>query len=143
MSHNAGHLWPTIFGWKGNPHFSIPHIASDLLIFGGFILLSSAWSVLYQAQRNGRLATTGVYARLRHPQYAAFIIIMIAFLLQWPTIPTLVMFPLLVFMYLRVAHTEEQEARAASGAEWEAYAAEVPRWIPRMGAGTHRSRLAR
>src|SRR5215469_2301646 len=51
MSHDSGHLWFTLFGLKGDPHFGVLHIASDLLIFGGFILLSVAWNVLYQAQR--------------------------------------------------------------------------------------------
>ena len=79
------------------------------------------------------MATSGVYARLRHPQYVAFIVIMVGFLLQWPTILTLPMFPVLVVMYVRLAHAEEQEARATFGAEWDAYAARVPRWLPRMG----------
>lgn len=142
MSHDAGHLWSTIFGWKGNPHFSVLHVASDLLIFAGFILLSAAWRVLFQAQRSGQLATEGVYARIRHPQYAAFIAIMIGFLLQWPTIPTLVMFPVLLVMYVRLAHAEERESRAGFGAAWDAYAARVPRWLPRIGGGSARRRVA-
>ena len=42
LSHDAGHLWSTIFGIKGNPHFGFLHIASNVLIGGGFILLASA-----------------------------------------------------------------------------------------------------
>jgi len=68
LSHDAGHLWSTIFGLKGDPHASVLHILSYLAIGGGFLLLSSAWNVLYQAQRKHRLATTGVYAYVRHPQ---------------------------------------------------------------------------
>ena len=142
MSHDAGHLWSTIFGWKGNPHFNVLHIASDVLIFGGFILLSAAWRVLYQAQRSGHLATEGVYARVRHPQYVAFIVIMFGFLLQWPTILTLPMFPVLVFMYVRLAHAEEREAQQTFGVEWDAYAARVPRWLPRLGGRDGDRRVA-
>ena len=133
MSHDAGHLWPTLFGLKGSPHFGALHIASNLLIFGGFILLSAAWNVLYQAQRRHALATTGVYARVRHPQYAAFIIIMAGFLLQWPTLLTLLMFPVLVTMYVRLGHIEEAEARRVFGAAYDDYAARVPAWFPRFG----------
>ena len=111
LSHDAGHLWWTILGIKGNPHFNFLHILSTIVIFGGFILLSSAWEVLYKAQRSHTLATTGIYARLRHPQYIAFIIIMLGFLLQWPTILTLLMFPVLVWMYTRLAQQEEREIR--------------------------------
>jgi protein-S-isoprenylcysteine O-methyltransferase Ste14 len=133
MSHDAGHLWLTLFGVTGNPHFGVPHIASNLLIFGDFILLSAAWSVLHQAQRRHALATTGVYARVRHPQYAAFIIIMAGFLLQWPTLLTLAMFPVLVTMYVRLGHIEEAEARRVFAAAHDDCAARVSAWFPRFG----------
>jgi len=142
MSHDAGHLWSTLFGLQGNPHFNIPHILSNLVILGGFILLSAAWKVLHEAQRRHRLATTGAYAYVRHPQYVAFIAIMFGFLLQWPTILTLAMFPLLVLMYVRLARSEEREALQAFGAEYERYAAVTPRWIPRLsGHGPNRPRV--
>jgi protein-S-isoprenylcysteine O-methyltransferase Ste14 len=133
MSHDAGHLWFTLFGLKGNPHFGALHIASDLLIFFGFSLLGAAWNVLYQAQRQHALATTGAYAYVRHPQYVGFIVIMLGFLLQWPTILTLLMFPLLVAMYVRLARHEETEARQTFGAAYGAYAAATPAWFPRIG----------
>jgi protein-S-isoprenylcysteine O-methyltransferase Ste14 len=79
---------------------------------GGFIFLSSAWRVLFQAQREGALATTGAYASVRHPQYVAFILIMFGFLLQWPTLVTLVMFPVLVTVYVRLARREERDPDA-------------------------------
>lgn len=139
MTHNAGHLWSTIFGMEGNPHFNVPHLLSNLLILAGFILLSAAWKVLHAAQRVRRLATTGAYAYVRHPQYAAFMVIMFGFLLQWPTILTLVMFPMLVLMYVRLARSEESEASRMFGTEYEQYAAVTPRWIPRVsGRGLNR-----
>jgi len=69
FSHDNGHLIHTLLGMRGDPHFDPFHILSNLLIFGGFILLSGAWHVLWRAQRSHRLASTGIYARLRHPQY--------------------------------------------------------------------------
>jgi protein-S-isoprenylcysteine O-methyltransferase Ste14 len=133
LSHDGGHLWSTLFGLSGNPHFGALHIASDMLIAGGFILLAAAWNVLYQAQRRGALATTGTYAHVRHPQYVGFIVIMLGFLLQWPTILTLLMFPPLVAMYVRLARHEEAEARRAFGAAYDVYAAATPGWLPRIG----------
>ncbi|MGH9367802.1 MAG: isoprenylcysteine carboxylmethyltransferase family protein, partial [Thermoanaerobaculia bacterium] len=73
FSHESGHLWETLLGWKGNPHWNPIHVLSNLLILGGFILLSAAWKALYAAQASRTLATTGPYAYVRHPQYAGFI----------------------------------------------------------------------
>ena len=133
FSHNAGHLWWTLFGMQGSPHLGILHILSALLIGGGFILLSAAWRVLYTAQKSRHLAMTGPYAYVRHPQYVAFSVIMFGFLLQWPTILTLAMFPLLVAMYVHLAHTEERDAWAEFGEAYDRYAAATPGWIPQLG----------
>ena len=133
LSHDAGHLWNTVLGWQGDPHLNPLHLLSNVFIVGGFILLAAAWDVLYRAQRDGRLATTGPYARMRHPQYAAFITIMLGFLVQWPTLVTLVMFPILVVMYVRLARREEREARESFGLEFERYAAATPAFLPRFG----------
>ncbi|WP_137895353.1 isoprenylcysteine carboxylmethyltransferase family protein [Ramlibacter sp. 2FC] len=133
LSHDAGHLWATLLGEKGDPHFGVLHIASYVLLGGGFWLLSSAWHVLYHAQRHGILATTGPYARIRHPQYLAFVLILLGFLLQWPTLLTLLMLPVLLFMYARLAMTEETEMRAQFGEAYERYTRRTPRFIPYWG----------
>jgi len=132
LSHDAGHLWATLLGEKGNPHFGVLHIASYLLLIAGFWLLSSAWNVLYHAQRSNALASTGPYARIRHPQYVAFVLILLGFLLQWPTLLTLVMFPILLVMYWRLAVKEETEMQAKFGEAFDRYARRTPRFIPSL-----------
>ena len=134
LSHNTGHLWSTLLGEKGDPHFGALHIASYVLLGFGFYLLSRAWKVLYDAQRRKALAEAGPYARIRHPQYVAFVLILLGFLLQWPTLLTLAMFPVLLVMYARLAVTEEAEMRRQFGADFEAYAARTPRFFPRLRA---------
>ena len=132
LSHNSGHLWDTLLGSAGDSHFGLLHTLSNLLIGLGFILLAAAWKVLYRAQREGQLASTGPYARVRHPQYVAFVLVMLGFLLQWPTLLTLLMFPVLVTMYVRLARREEREALAQFGESYARYAVATPAFFPRL-----------
>ena len=136
FSHDAGHLLEMMFGWKASPHFGPFHLLSFAFIIGGFMVISNAWAVLYSAQKRRALATTGPYAYVRHPQYVGFIMVMFGFLLQWPTILTLIMFPVLVWMYVRLAHQEEREAIAEFGDAYRQYAAKVPGFIPRLSGPT-------
>ncbi len=130
LSHDAGHLPEMLFGWQANPHFGPFHLLSFIFIGGGFLMISVAWRVLYDAQRHHRLATTGLYARIRHPQYVGFILILLGFLLQWPTLLTLSMFPIMVGMYLHLARQEEREALTQFGETYADYARRTPGFIP-------------
>ena len=133
FSHDSGHLLEMMFGWRSNPHLGPFHIASILLIGGGFWLISAGWASLHAAARVHKLAATGIYARVRHPQYMGFILIMLGFLMQWPTLLTLAMFPVLVFMYLRLARQEDRNLLNAFGEEYRSYMEQTPAFIPRLG----------
>jgi len=132
LSHDAGHLLEMMFGWKANPHFGPFHFLSFVFIGAGFWLLSVSWKVLYAAQHAHRLAVTGPYARVRHPQYIGFVLIMFGFLLQWPTLVTLAMFPVLVSMYGRLARNEERDMLAEFGDEYRRYVDAVPAFFPEL-----------
>jgi protein-S-isoprenylcysteine O-methyltransferase Ste14 len=131
-SHDMGHLFNAFMGWQGDPHFSPLHILSYVFIGGGFIMLSSAWEKLYKAQKQHKLATTGLYAHIRHPQYVAFIAIMFGFLLQWPTLVTIGMFPILLVMYARLAVSEEKNMEKEFGEQYVDYKKDTPAFIPKL-----------
>lgn len=132
LAHENGHLLHTFLGFEGNAHWDPLHIASNILIILGFFILSSAWNVLHSAQKNNKLATSGWYARCRHPQYVAFILIMFGFLLQWPTIPTLLMFPVMVVVYVRLAKKEEEMVISEFGDVYLKYMRNTPAWLPKF-----------
>ena len=134
FSHDAGHLFEMMFGWRVSPHFGPFHIASFVLIGGGFWMISVGWAVLHTAQQRRAMATTGIYERLRHPQYVGFILILTGFLLQWPTLLTLAMYPVLVVMYVRLARYEENAAMAEYGDAYRGYMARTGSFFPKWRA---------
>ncbi|MDX1299710.1 MAG: isoprenylcysteine carboxylmethyltransferase family protein, partial [Pseudomonas sp.] len=89
-------------------------------------------SLILDINEGQKLIDSGLYAHVRHPQYSGFVLIMFGFLLQWPTLLTLAMFPVLVWMYSRLSIHEERETEKAFGSDWRAYAARTPRFIPRL-----------
>ena len=132
LAHDSGHLLEMLFGWQGSPHFGPFHLLSTVFIGAGFYLIAAGWRTLYAAQKERKLATTGPYSYVRHPQYVGFVLIMFGFLLQWPTLLTLAMFPVLLWMYLRLSISEEREAKKAFGEVWRHYAEKTPRFFPRL-----------
>ena len=99
FSHNHGHLWLVLLGVADSPvAMSIPHIISNAIIIFGFYLLYQGWALIYH--NDGKLVTEGVYS---HPQYAGLFLITLGLLIQWPTVITLVMWPVLTFAYYRLA----------------------------------------
>ena len=136
FSHSSGHLLQTFLGWRGDAHFGPLHTISNIFIISGFLVIAASWRVLYRAQRASELADKGPYSLVRHPQYASFIIIMMGFLIQWPTLPTLVMFPVLVWIYVRLARREEKETLSLFGEQYARYAEKTPRFFPRLWGNT-------
>lgn len=130
FAHGSGHLWHALFGFEGDPHTNPIHLLSNVLIFAGFYLTYRAWVVLHAAQKEGKLATTGPYGLVRHPQYDGFLLVMLGFLLMWPTLLTLAMFPVLVVVYIRLARQEEQLVRREFGRAYDEYAENVPAFLP-------------
>ena len=129
FSHLNGNLWAVFFSGS-------PLISELLMLFGGLamvaslVIMSIAWRQIYQTK--GELVTLGLYRLVRHPQYAAIFLLTIGFLIQWPTVITLVMWPILMFMYYRLALREEKEMEARFGDKYAVYRRNVPMFMPRL-----------
>lgn len=103
---------------------------SMALIALGMALLAVGWAQVFGG-RHG-LMTRGVYGLVRHPQYLGLILIVVAFNIQWPTLPTLAMAPLLIVAYVRQARREDAQLGARFGDDFTRYAARVPGFIPAL-----------
>jgi steroid 5-alpha reductase family enzyme len=69
---------------------------------------------------------------MRHPQYFAFILIILGFLLQWPTLITLIMAPILIVRYVTLAKSEEKQMLARFGSVYTEYRSKTPGFFPSM-----------
>ncbi len=130
FSHASGHLWLTFLG-GGALMMTVIHIISNGLTVIGFVIMWKGWKLIHDAKES--LVTGGPYAYVRHPQYSGLFVIMIGMLIQWPTIITALMFPVLVFIYYRLSKREEEEMIRTFGDEYKQYRGRVPMFIPKIG----------
>jgi protein-S-isoprenylcysteine O-methyltransferase Ste14 len=130
FSHNNGHLWTVFLGSDLDPHLNPIHLIANLFVFLGFFILVSAWKILHKAQISKNLAKTGIYGFIRHPQYIGFLAIMLGFLMMWPTISTLIMFPILLLMYYKLSVTEESSMIKEFGEVYLEYKRITPAFFP-------------
>lgn len=130
--HQSGHLWATWLG-LGPIGSMIEMVVGLTFVFLGLQLIMQGWREVYRARREGRLATTGVYRTVRHPQYSGILIALVGQLIHWPTIPTLVLFPVIAFAYWRLARKEEKAMVATFGDQYRSYQRQVPMFLPRAG----------
>lgn len=130
--HDSGHLVATLFG-AGILGQTVEMVIGYGFLFLGVSLLVEGWREVYRASREGRLATDGLYGVVRHPQYLGIFVALFGELIHWPTIPTLVLFPVVVWAYVRLARREEARMLEKLGDEYRAYQDRVPMFFPRRG----------
>lgn len=130
--HESGHLWAALFGW-GDFGAMVEMLVGYTFVFFGISLLIEGWREVYYASREGRLATDRLYGVVRHPQYTGIFLAILGQLIHWPTIPTLVLFPAIIWAYYRLAKREEAHMIEGFGDEYLAYQRRVPMFLPRRG----------
>ncbi len=136
FAHSSGNLIASLLGlgelWSGLFMF-----LGGAIIVVAVVLVASSWRRIHDADGK-RLVTDGPYAVVRHPQYTGLMLGILGALVQWPTLLTLLMAPVLVFTYYRLARREERELEKRFGDEYAAYRAQTPMLVPRWSAGARR-----
>lgn len=127
FNHKFGHLWVVVFGgsdlaWMGVMGLSL------LFLVAGYILMSKGWRQVHNTY--GKLVTDGVYRFARHPQYTGLFLVISGFLIQWPTLLTVLMAPVLIYGYVRLAKSEEEVMFSQFGEQYTGYAQTVPAYFP-------------
>jgi len=77
------------------------------------------------------LLTEGIYSRIRHPRYVEVLLVMASLALIANNLAAYVNWIIGIPSVLLIARIEERELRDRFGAEYEAYCARVPRFVPR------------
>ncbi len=127
FNHKFGHLWVVVFGGSTLAWAVVMGLSLALLIMG-YMLLSKGWRQIHAAR--GGLVTDGVYAYARHPQYTGLFLIITGFLVQWPTLLTVLMAPALIYAYVHLARVEERRAEEEFGEAYKEYARKTPAFFP-------------
>ena len=130
--HESGHLWAALFGW-GALGAMVEMLVGYIIVFFGISLLIEGWREVYLATKQERLATDGLYGVVRHPQYTGIFFAVFGQLIHWPTVPTVILFPVVVWAYYRLAMREERRMIERFGEPYEDYRRRVPMFLPRWG----------
>lgn len=129
--HMRGHLWATLLG-LGDTGAIIEMIIGFAFVLSGLIMIFRGWYLIYAAQRKDELVTRGIYQYMRHPQYSGIFLALFGQLIHWPTVLTLLLFPVIVWAYYHLARKEEKTMIAKFGEEYEAYMQKVPMFFPKI-----------
>lgn len=130
FSHRNGHLLVALTGGS-DAIWNIVMVVTTIMFWISIVIMSRGWRRIHQAK--GGLATDGIYAHVRHPQYLGLFILIVSLLIQWPTILSVLMAPVLFVVYVRLARREEDELETLFGEAYRDYKARVPAFFPRFG----------
>lgn len=133
QSNLNANLWSTLLGF-GETGMMISMVLGYLILFAGIGIFIEGWRVLHRARQERRLITDRLYGLVRHPQYTGlFIGIFGEGIVHWPTLFSIVLFPIIILVYVLLARSEEHKMLHEFGDEYRAYRLRVPAFIPHWG----------
>lgn len=101
----------------------------------GAVLVILGWKEIYRhywskEEGKGKLVTAGIYRFIRHPQYTGFFLITLGMMAEWATLPMVIMWPILVVLYYRLAKREEADMEKEFGEEYRLYRQKTSMFLP-------------
>lgn len=129
FNHKYGHLWVVVFGGSTLAWVVVMGL-SLLFLLAGYTLMSKGWRQIHGAHDG--LVVDGVYGFVRHPQYTGLFLIITGFLIQWPTLLTVIMAPVLIYAYIRLSRSEEEVVQQKFNQSYLEYASRTPMFFPPM-----------
>jgi protein-S-isoprenylcysteine O-methyltransferase Ste14 len=131
FTHIEGHLWASLLGLGPTAGMLICQFGSLLMMAGAYLVVRG-WRLIYRGGE--RLVTKALYRYIRHPQYLGLILITVGMLIQWPTLLTIIMWPVLMVAYYRLARREERVMEAHFGDTYRRYRMRTPMFVPSLTA---------
>lgn len=106
-----------------------------LVSLAGVAMVILGWKQIHKdywskEEGKGKLVTNGIYAYIRHPQYTGFFLITLGMMMEWATLPLIVLYTLLLVLYVRLAKREEQDMVKEFGQEYDEYRSRTKMFIP-------------
>ena len=101
----------------------------------GIFLIMNGWYNIYkkywsQETGTGILVESGIYKYIRHPQYAGLLLLSFGMMVEWATLPLLIIYPVMIFMYVRLAKKEELDMIEEFGTDYQNYMDKTKMFIP-------------
>lgn len=112
------------------------YICIVLHIIGGLLVIVG-WRAIHKNywrhdSGEGKIVNTGIYRYIRHPQYTGFLLITLGMIFEWATIPLLIMWPILIIVYYRLARKEEQDMVQEFGDQYVVYKKQTGMFLPKL-----------
>jgi protein-S-isoprenylcysteine O-methyltransferase Ste14 len=131
FTHIKGHLWASLLGLGTTAAMIICQVGGILMVVGGYLVVRG-WQLIYRGGE--RMVTEDLYQNMRHPQYLGIILITVGMLIQWPTLLTIAMWPILMIAYFHLARREESAMETRYGEQYQQYRFQTPIFFPSMKA---------
>jgi protein-S-isoprenylcysteine O-methyltransferase Ste14 len=93
----------------------------------GMLLVFFGWMKIH---KSSGLVTGGIYRYIRHPQYTGIFLIITGWMFRWINPTILIMYPILLVLYYRLARREERQVLKEYGDAYLKYKENTPMFFP-------------